>query len=366
MGVGKNGGFRKQIRLSRRRSPMSRFVIVIFSLLIAAPSSAQTVRVRLAKTTKTLHLKGTLDCAGRKVSGPRARALGSRLQVNGSSVAKGLCKGAGRFVYRGTAWDGGAELRLYGGALILVASIDMEKYIAGVVAAELLPGWPVEALKAMSVAARSYTLWRIGARSKAPFDLTADVSSQVFRGLERVPQPVRDATRATRRQVLRYKGKPISAYYHACAAGRTATAGEVWGKDQPYLQSVVSPDLACNRINWRAAMHVKVAGKKLGVGELKELRITGFTVSHRVKELQAVGTKKTRLISAQALRKVLGWAVLRSADFTAEIKGRQLVIHGHGSGHGVGMSQWGAKGLAERGKSYTQILEHYYPGAKLR
>ena len=122
------------------------------------------------------------------------------------------------------------DLRVYGDRLILVGIIELERYVAGVVAAELLPREPVESLKAMAVAARSYTLWRMGRTKSQPYHLTADVSSQVFRGLSRVPQPVLKATEATKGQLLVFKGKPIAAYYHACAAGRTATAQEVWGE----------------------------------------------------------------------------------------------------------------------------------------
>jgi stage II sporulation protein D len=263
-------------------------------------------------------------------------------------------------------WEGAAELKLHGQAILLIGVIDLERYVAGVVAAELLPGWPEETLKAMAVAVRSYTRWRIGAAGKAAYHVTADVSSQVFRGLNRVPKPVLAAVKATAGQALYYKDRVIAAYYHACAAGRTATAGEVWGKDQPYLRSVVSPDLACNRINWRSAMHVKEAGKKLGVGAVSRIKIVGFTSSHRVDEVEVVGAHKTRTFRAHTLRKKLGWAILRSTDFAVEIRGRQLVIRGHGSGHGVGMSQWGAYGMALRGKKYPGILAHFYPGTVVR
>jgi stage II sporulation protein D len=334
---------------------MLRLFALFTTLIFALPTQASTVRVRLAKSTKQIRVSGSFVCGSRSIKSPLAKRVGSRLMVAAKPVAKNLCSGTGHFVYNGLTWDGGAELRMHGNSLILV----------GVVAAELLPGWPLESLKAMAVAARSYTLWRIGQSSKAPYHLTADVSSQVFRGLNRIPAPVRQATQATRAQVLRYKRKPVAAYYHACAAGRTASASEVWGKDQPYLKSVISPDLACNRINWRTAMHVKDVGKRLGIGAISSVRIIGFTPSNRVDEVEFVSGETTRIVSGQKLRKKLGWAVLRSTDFSIAITGRQLVVLGHGSGHGVGMSQWGAKGMAQRGKDYRAILSHFYPGTEL-
>ncbi len=345
---------------------MVRSLISTCIVLFASSATASEVRVRLAKTTKTLNLSGVVNCDGRSVKSPRVRATATRMVVQGQVVKSGRCAGRGRFTYQGTVWTGGAELRRHGRHTLLIGLIDLEAYVAGVVAAELLPGWPPESLKAMAVAARSYTLWRMGQSKRQPFHLTADVSSQVFRGLERIPKPVVQATQSTAGQTLRYQGKPVAAYYHACAAGRTASAREVWGRNQPYLRSVVSPDLACNRINWRSAMHVREAGKKLGVGPVSRVRIQGFTDSNRVDEVEVVGADKTRLFSGQDLRKKLGWAILRSTDFSVTIKGRQLVFIGHGSGHGVGMSQWGARGMAQRGKDYRAILAHFYPGADLR
>ncbi len=345
---------------------MHRLLVILFPLCFSVPTQAATVRVRLAKSTKQIKVSGRFVCGQHKTNSPLAKRVGAQMLVDGQSVPKAFCSGRGRFSHQGMAWDGGAELRLHGTAVILIGVIDLETYIAGVVAAELMPGWPKAALKAMAVAARSYTKWRMRQSTKAPYHVTADVSSQVFRGLNRIREPVRQATRETRGQVLRYKGQPIAAYYHACAAGRTATAAEVWGKDQPYLKSVISPDLACNRINWRAAMHVKNAAKKLGIGTITAARITAFTPSNRVEEVELMTAEGARLFSGQNLRKKLGWSVLRSTDFSIRVTGRQLVFLGHGSGHGVGMSQWGAKGLALRGKDYRTILAHYYAGCELR
>ena len=345
---------------------MIRLVILSVLGLYATSASAVEVRVRLAKSANKMSLKGTVNCGKKRFDSPSFSWSGNRLMVAGQSVDSTRCSGRGRYTYSGTTWSGGVEVQPHGEKLILIGLIDIEAYVAGVVSAELLPGWPMESLKAMAVAARSYTLWRMGRSNKLPFHLTADVSSQVFRGMARLPKPVLQATKATEGQILRYNNKPIAAYYHACAAGRTASASEVWGRGEPYLKSVISPDLACNRINWRSAMHVNEAGKKLGVGSLSRIKIIGFTESNRVEEVEVVGTSGRRIFSGQDLRKRLGWAVLRSTDFSPSVQGRQLVFVGHGSGHGVGMSQWGAKGLAQRGKSYRLILQHFYPGTDLR
>ena len=345
---------------------MIRALIFCLFYVLATPAAAIDVRVRLAKSTKKLRVKGNFKCGKTQYVSPTFAWSASRLSVAGKAVNPAKCSGQGNYSYSGISWSGGAEVQPHGRHLILIGVIDLEAYVAGVVAAELLPGWPIESLKAMAVAARSYTQWRMGRSKSAPFHLTADVSSQVFRGLARIPEPVLRATKATKGKILRYQSKPIAAYYHACAAGRTASASEVWGRGQPYLKSVISPDLACNRINWRSAMHVNEAGKKLGVGSLSRIKIASFTESNRVEEVEVVGASGRRILSGQDLRKKLGWSVLRSTDFSTSIQGRQLVFVGHGSGHGVGMSQWGARGLAQRGERYQTILQHFYPGTELR
>ena len=194
------------------------------------------------------------------------------------------------------------DLRIYGDRLILVGIIELERYVAGVVAAELLR-WPVESLKAMAVAARSYTLWRMG-RTKSPTTLTADVSGQVFRGLSRVPQPVLKATRRPRVNCSCSKESRSPPTITPAPLGRPRRRRRCGG-GRAVSSIGREPDLACNRINWRGAVHVNQAGKKLGVGSVRKVRVTGFTPSNRVEEVEVKGTTATRLFSGQDLRR--GW-----------------------------------------------------------
>jgi stage II sporulation protein D len=335
------------------------------SLFFAAPEAS--IRVRVARHSGGVSIAGPLNCGTKKTGTHRFKRRGAELAADGQRVRTGKCAGQGSFNYQGLRWNGRVEVRVHRGAVIVVAHVALERYVAGVVSAELPAGWPPAALEAMAVAARSYALFRAGQARKKPYDVTADANSQVFRGDSATRRPARRAAAATAGQVLRSGGKPAAAYFHACAAGRTATAAEVWGgKDLPYLQSVISPDLACNRINWNETLAASVAGKKLGVGRLIALSTKGYTPSGRVAKVAAVGDRGEREYTVQELRKRLGWGVVRSADFTARVSAGKLVVSGHGSGHGVGMSQWGARGMALRGETAAAILAHYYPGAILQ
>ena len=332
--------------------------------LFAAPDF---VRVRLHATEKRFQFQGEVTCGAQRVKNPSVRAAGAMWMVGSAKLANDQnCKGKGEFQFEDVRWRGKVQVNRRGSQLQLIAVLDMESYVAGVVNAEVLPGWPEASLKAMAVAARTYTHWRRASRRKADWDVTADVSSQVYRGGE-ARRPVLRAVSATRGQILRYGGKPAATYYHACAAGRTVPAQEVWGRSYPYLKSVVSPDLACNRVNWDSRLATSDAGRRLGLGTLVKAKIIAFQPSGRVKSVRMWGRSGKKDFKVQDLRKALGWDVVRSSDFRLRVaNGKILVIRGHGSGHGVGMSQWGARGLALKGKDYAQILAHFYPGTVLK
>ncbi|MAO82415.1 MAG: hypothetical protein CMH50_00815 [Myxococcales bacterium] len=332
--------------------------------LMAAP---EFVRVRLHAGQKPFALQGQVVCGAQTVKNPKVRSAGSLWLVGSAKLTKTAnCAGKGRFQFGDVRWRGEARLNRRGKTLQLVAVLDMESYVAGVVNAEVLPGWPPASLKAMAVAARTYTHWRRASRRQADWDVTADVSSQVYRGGD-ARRPVLRAVSATRGQILLFGGKPAATYYHACAAGRTVPAQEVWGRDYPYLQSVISPDLACNRVNWDSRLSTDDAGQRLGLGKLVQAKIISFQPSGRVKQIRFWGRSGKKDFNVQDVRKKLGWDVVRSSDFRVSVAdGKILVLRGHGSGHGVGMSQWGARGLALKGKNYTEILQHFYPGTTFR
>ncbi len=148
--------------------------------LMAAP---EFVRVRLHAGQKPFSLQGQVVCGAQTVKNPKVRSAGSLWLVGSAKLTKTAnCAGKGRFQFGDVRWRGEARLNRRGKTLQLVAVLDMESYVAGVVNAEVLPGWPPASLKAMAVAARTYTHWRRASRRQADWDVTADVSSQVYRG----------------------------------------------------------------------------------------------------------------------------------------------------------------------------------------
>ncbi|MGH7290411.1 MAG: SpoIID/LytB domain-containing protein [Myxococcota bacterium] len=253
-----------------------------------------------------------------------------------------------------------------GGRLDAVNVVPLEAYVASTVASETPKEWPLEALKAQAVVARSYALHQRARRGVEVFDVEADVISQRY-AVGAVPEGARNAARATAGQVLIFAGEPILAAFHASSGGATASAAEVWGEAVPYLRSVSSPDDAAPDYFWSyeiPSLDLAAALREAGYqpGRVDDVRVLERSDSGRAVSLH-VGAAE---LSGRSLREVLGGRALRSAMFDARLDGETVRFLGSGSGHGVGLCQWGASELARRGQGYREILSHYYPGTNLR
>jgi stage II sporulation protein D len=181
----------------------------------------------------------------------------------------------------------------------------------------------------------------------------------------------RSATRATAGQVLTYSGAPILAVFHSTAGGRTATAGEVWGEDLPYLRVVEvededdAPHTYWRTVFSRQAIQGVLESAGVSVGKLEGISVEARTSSGRVERLAVRGSSGTERLSGSSLRALMGGIGLRSTLFDIRESPEGLVFVGSGHGHGVGMSQWGARAMALKGASYKRILARFYPGARL-
>ena len=266
---------------------------------------------------------------------------------------------------------GGLEVRRVPDGLQVVNEVGLEDYVAGTVGREVYSSWHPETLKAQAVVARSYALHQRARNGAQPYHVVAGTGHQVYGGADAENPAVVAAVSATRGEYLAYERRPILAVYHSASGGRTASAQEVWGESLPYLVSVEvegeedSPDTY-----WRAA----ISGTKLGralvplgiqIGTVRDARVVDRSRSGRALRVQIRGDAGSHTLDARALRVALGESVIRSTLF--EIRGAKggFVFVGSGYGHGVGMSQWGARSMALRGSSYREILQAFYPGTTL-
>lgn len=332
----------------------------------AAPAEAPRVRVRLLHsgapvtvTTGSVQQTVAPHASGLRVDG---RVASGRLRL----PPPGPHRLAGR------RYRGAIEFIRVGRGLDVVNEIPLEAYVAATLLGEVSPSWGQQALRAQAVASRTYALHRRARAGDKPWHLEADTSAQVYLGIEGEAPWAWQATDATRGEYLAWRGEPILAAFHGTAGGRTASAAEVWGRTLPYLVSVEVPgEEASPDSRWRAwvsrgELEKIAAAMGRPVGSLAEVRVLAETPSGRVAEVALVGSDGQTRVSGRALRRALGATRLRSTRFRVRPEPTGFVFLGSGYGHGVGMSQWGARVLARRGVPYRRILAHFYPGTELR
>lgn len=269
------------------------------------------------------------------------------------------------------------QLRVYIAEQGSIQTMNFEDYIAGVVAAEMDPDWPVQALAAQAIKARTFTLQKISEQGTLPNrDAHASSNIEEFQAYDasRINDNVREAVRLTRGMVAVYEGDFVRSWFHAYCGGITATpsAGlNFQDEDPPYLKPVENP---CrdyvdeDQEFWSATFskgQIRSAVRSItnqDPGDFGSMRIAteenGRAVTFKVGEVE---------VSAPELRLALGSTVMRSTWVDPpEISGGSVKFSGRGYGHGVGMCQWGAKGWAEEGRSAEEIVKSFFPGVNIQ
>lgn len=321
--------------------------------------------------------------AGKSVSLAAGQSYDVRWQAGAFLVGREKLRGevltirpeAAEFSLNGRRYRGSLELRHRGAGLTAVNIVPVDDYLLSVVPEEMPTDWPAEALKAQSVAARSFALKSRGRHAAEGYDLCTTTHCQLYKGIASEKTASTAAVRATRGEVLTYAGQPIEALFHTDSGGMTESSEDVWGSHVPYLRAV--RDTPMGTMPWTktvstADLEQKLAAKGHAIGRLRAIELSPLavgraakdrTASGRVKAMTVTGTKGTATLSGNAWRSLLG---LKSALFDAKLTKDSVTFTGFGAGHGLGISQWGAKRLAETGKSYADILHHYYTGVTLQ
>ena len=248
-----------------------------------------------------------------------------------------------------------------------VLELRLEDYVAGVVAGEMPASFPPEALKAQAVAARSFALTRkIDAQAAGrAWDIGASVLAQVF---SRSPGPAaRAAADATAGEVLVMEMEPVEAYFHASCGGRTEGGLAALGRDLPYLAPVECGRCGGSpRVRWTLRVPARELARAAGLsGAATGARVVARTPSGRAEKMEIRAGERRALLGAAELRQRLGFSRLPSLAFDLKAERGAFVFDGRGQGHGAGLCQWGAAGLAKEGKDYRAILLHYYPGTEV-
>ncbi len=369
-----------------------RHLILLLIFLLTKSVLASDARVLFDDRSLEQNISGvwTLDCLNQKkpVQAQKfkfARApwklsrRGSIFQVkNHKNQIRSQCSGD-RFVVRGEFNIHGRDLNhmeiYFNQRTDWVIHLPVNQYLYGVLASEVPHNWPIEALKAQAVASRTYFLFKKKERQKWHYDVRGDTLDQVFSlKSQKYPQIIQ-AVDSTENFVLRDKESDeiFAAYFHSDCGGKTSTEQSVWREPTAMNQAVSDPLCqTAQKNNWSYLL-----GKTELVTLLKSLffipygaelesiypRVQNHDRAHVVDFL--FSEKIFKRMSANDLRKLLGYGKLKSTHFKVEETSQGLLFTGRGFGHGVGLCQWGAQRWAEKGKNYEHILSHYYPSAKV-
>ena len=255
--------------------------------------------------------------------------------------------------------------------LLVVNELPLEFYVAGLINQEISSKWPIEVVKAQAVIARTYAMYRKQKRVTGDYHVEATVADQVYAGSMTEDERSLYAVKETIGEVLTYNGELALTVYHSNSGGMTEDAKNIWGNDYPYLKQVKSSfDKDSPHFSWILNMSpqsVEAALKNAGysISGIQNIIPIYTTNSGRVIKVMMHYAGGKLEMSGEDLRKAVGYDKLKSTMFTVEIVNSSFVFNGKGYGHGVGLSQWGAKGMAEKGYTYTEILEHFYPGTRI-
>ncbi|MFH1653805.1 MAG: SpoIID/LytB domain-containing protein [Pseudomonadota bacterium] len=297
-----------------------------------------------------------------------------KLAINGVSTNETTLEitSKGDFIkYKNAIYHAPFNLMIDKGKVLIINPMGMEQYLIGIVGSELPSKWPLVAAKAQAVASRTYAMrQKMARKDREPFDVVATVHDQVYHGAQKQNAVAKKAVISTRGEILLKDGKIFHAYFHSCCGGKTEKASNVWSRSDDF-KTVTDP--YCKKyakFSWNYKVPKRSIAEVLSkngypIGDNFEISTTGFENSPRNDKLMFVDDHNMQLIGANKLRELLGYQNLRSTWFELEESKTDVSFSGRGSGHGVGMCQWGAKGMAEAGKKYKEILDFYYNGTKV-
>ncbi len=258
------------------------------------------------------------------------------------------------------------------GTFDVVNHLPLEDYLRSVVSMEMPRSWPLEALKAQAIAARTYAMFKRQENSGNYFDVETDVMDQAYGGIAAESETTDAAVSGTAGMVLMYENTIVRAYFHSNAGDRTENGGEVFrSMELPYLKSVPCPyGVNAPSSAWQTSIRLPeiesaLSRASLFSGKISDISINSYTKTGRVRQLRIKSRTQNELVEAAAFRLAVGPSRLKSTRFSMHKSGQTVMFRGVGYGHGVGLCQWGAKGMAENKRDYKEILSHYYPGTTI-
>ena len=360
------------------------FIVLLLAVGGPVPAGSaarpETVRVALLRGIDQVTVDGVgllvTDGGGEqlRVTPPlTVRAERGRLRVNGRSAGSLAISVPAAASVNGRSYRGSLEIAPAERGLLVVNELPLELYLVGLINSEISSSWPLEAIKAQAVVARTFALYQKEARKGGRYHLESSTLDQVYEGSAGEDDRAAFAVRETAGEALTYNDAIALTFFHANCGGHTEAADQVWpATGLPYLEGV--PCRYCLDVpaaSWETTLSLsKIEGALRAGGVpvtgLRDIASGPRNRSGRLQSVRLTGERETQEVPAPLFRKALGFTVVRSTRFDLSLSGDQLRLTGSGYGHGVGLCQWGARSRAADGFSYREILATYYPGTRLR
>jgi stage II sporulation protein D len=347
----------------------------------AGPAFATgTIRVAVAEQARVVEIRGSEvevveigrceRCrASVRVDLVRAVPAGTLVDIDGIRAPAFRVTSDRPLRINGRDYAAPLELLRAGDGIAVVNEVALEDYLAGVLRGEAGDRFPKEALRAQAIVARTYAAYQRALNAGKPYHILASTVHQIYVGRVPSASPVWDAVRETTGQVLLWEGEVFPAFYHTESGGYTEDPRTVFAaRTMPGLKPVVCPFSAGSpHYFWNydirlADLEDVLRRGGVDVGQVRRVTVTERTPSLRAATITVSGTRGEMQVRGNDFRRMLGYDTFKSTLFAVAVDGDVARFAGRGYGHGVGLCQWGAKGMAERGYVARQILEFYYPG----
>jgi stage II sporulation protein D len=366
-------------------------MLAVSALGADAQVSSTAIRVALAERVPVAELRGLQlevselgvcsDCRGELSRADVIRAQGAwradaiRVVPSGSGMELDGRRASGfRVTGELIRWNGRDYARLIdlirnGDGIAIVNEVPLEEYVAGVLRAEVGEKWPPEALRAQAIAARTYGAYHRLLGAGKPYHLMASTAHQQYAGRVGPGSPAWAAATETAGQVRLWEGELFPAFYHTESGGFTEDPRTVFAaRNMPALRAVRC-EFSAGSPHFYWTLDLKLADlaemlrrSDAAVGAVTAIEVVERTPSLRATWVAVQGTRGSVRVRGSDLRRIIGNDVLKSTLFAVAVYADTAQFAGRGYGHGVGLCQWGAKGMAEQGYLARQILEFYYPG----
>ncbi len=387
----------KTIKISNKLCLIGIIVFCLFQNHSVSASREPLIRVLISKN-RNLRIRSDksipLIIKGQKFSNKKIKGLTVKKENNTTSLffdknkqkiydlknkVKLVVKSSdGRGIWVGQKrYSGILNLLVLESEILVINILGIEKYLSSVVGSEMPAKWPLEALKAQAIASRTYALKQKG---NPIYDIDSTQKNQVYNGLESRTYKTIRAVRSTRSLVLTYKNKLINALFHSSSGGMTENSQDVWKNEYPYLSSVRDFDRNNPKLQWKKKFSSGELQKLFPeIGGIKKIEILNITNTGRVKNVKIFGKYGSDQISGVDIRKRMNlkstfmrFKFIKDKKYISDNDNsnnpieKTLIVFGQGSGHGVGMSQWGARYMASKGQKAERILKHFYKGVRIK